>query len=123
MLIEKANLFAGLVERQKPDYKKNLKFHCHFSKLREYRYRSTFGGAGEVRDMDIEKILTGLADFQQFSRNPTLQRMLDDVDSRYQRSQPLTEKELSFVAAAGDPYSAFPGQKTKRDFPFRDGSA
>ena len=73
--------------------------------------------------MDIERLLTGLADFQKYSRNPTLQRMIEDVDSRYQRFQPITEEDLSSVAAAGDLYSAFTGQETERKSPFRDGSA
>lgn len=76
-----------------------------------------------MRDMDSERLLTGLADFQKFSRNPTLQRMIEDVEDRYQCFRPITVEDLSSVAAAGDPYSAFAGQKTERDFPFRDGTA
>ena len=73
--------------------------------------------------MDIERLLTGLADFQKYSRNPTLQRMIADVESRYQRFQPMTFEDLSSVAAAGDPYSAFAGQETGRDSLFRNGPA
>lgn len=52
--------------------------------------------------MDMEKLLTGLFDFQRFERNPDLQSLIDEVEGRYGVTE-VTDDELEMLAAAGDP--------------------
>ena len=56
--------------------------------------------------MEMESVLTKLFDFQSFARNPTLQRIIDQVEVRYgiPTVTDLSDAELSQLAAAGDPF-------------------
>ena len=53
--------------------------------------------------MDMEKLLTGLFDFQRFESDPALQSVIDEVDARYSGRE-LSDDELEMFSAAGDPY-------------------
>ena len=53
--------------------------------------------------MDMEKLLTGLFDFQRFESDPALQGVIDEVEMRY-FSEELSDDELDMLSAAGDPY-------------------
>ena len=58
----------------------------------------------EVKDLDMEKLLTGLFDFQKFEADPTLQRLIDEVEGRLTIEE-LSDDALSLLSAAGNPYS------------------
>ena len=48
---------------------------------------------------DFEKKLTNLFDYQRFTKNKELQRLINDVNSRYEAGAVLlNESDLSFVA-------------------------
>ena len=48
---------------------------------------------------DFEKKLTNLFDYQRFTKNKELQRLINDVNSRYETGAVLlNESDLSFVA-------------------------
>lgn len=65
--------------------------------------------------MDMEKLLTGLFDFQRFERSPALQSVIDEVEARY-FGEELSDGALSQISAAGDLYS-LPQDPGKRDKP------
>lgn len=48
----------------------------------------------------MEKKLKQLFDFQRFEKNQKLDKMIQETENYY--SKELSDKELSFVAAAGD---------------------
>jgi len=54
--------------------------------------------------LNMEKLLTGLFDFQKFEKEPTLQSVIDEVDARYFCAE-LSDGELDMLSAAGDPFS------------------
>ena len=49
----------------------------------------------------MEKLLTGLFDYQKFDAVPALQDVIDDVMSRYSRGTAMSDDMLGMVAAAG----------------------
>ena len=57
--------------------------------------------------MDMEKLLTGLFDFQKFEREPTLQSVIDGTEARYFGAE-LSDELLGAVSAAGDPFARTP---------------
>lgn len=61
----------------------------------------------------IESRLSRLFDYQRFERNKDLQRVINDVESRYDRGAVLlTESELSF-AAGGRTVDKIPSEEEK----------
>lgn len=57
--------------------------------------------------MDMEKLLTGLFDYQRFEQSPTLKGVLDEVEARY-FAEELSDDALKTLFAAGDLYSQTP---------------
>ena len=57
--------------------------------------------------MDTEKLLAGLLDYQRFAREPTLQRLIEDTETRC-FGEELSDDVLRTLSAAGDPYSKAP---------------
>ena len=51
----------------------------------------------------MERTLTQLFDLQRFAKNPALQAVIDEVDSRY-ACDALDDGALAQLSAAGDPY-------------------
>ncbi|MBR4718869.1 MAG: hypothetical protein IKP31_01360 [Lachnospiraceae bacterium] len=51
----------------------------------------------------MEEKLRRLFDFQRFIVNEDLQEVIDSVEARHTKAM-LTDDELDYVAAAGDPY-------------------
>lgn len=51
----------------------------------------------------MEGFLTDLFDFQRFVRNKDVQKVINEVDSRYKK-QPLDMRDLQTLNAAGDVY-------------------
>ena len=49
----------------------------------------------------MERLLTGLFDYQKFESVSALQDVIDDVMSRYSRGAALSDDALGMVAAAG----------------------
>ncbi len=64
--------------------------------------------------MDMEKLLTGLFDYQQFERSPALQGLIDEVEARY-FGEELPDEALELLSAAGDPYSRSPDPKKREE--------
>ena len=58
----------------------------------------------------MEKKLKALFDFQRFSKDPRLSRLIEETEERRERE--LSEEELSLVSAAGEtdrkPKNLFP---------------
>ena len=65
--------------------------------------------------MDMEKLLTGLFDFQRFEKDQALQGVIDEVEGRYFVEE-LSDDELELYSAAGDPYLQLLDPK-ERDVP------
>ena len=62
--------------------------------------------------MNMEKLLAGLFDFQRFEKEPALQSVIDEVEARYFCAE-LTDDELDTLSAAGDPFSQPPDPKER----------
>lgn len=62
--------------------------------------------------MDMEKLLTGLFDYQRFEQSPALKGVLDEVEARH-FSEELSDDALKTLFAAGDPYSQTPDPRRK----------
>ena len=60
--------------------------------------------------MNMEKLLAGLFDFQKFEKEPALQSVINEVEARYFCAE-LPEDELCMLSAAGDPFSQPPDPK------------
>ena len=54
--------------------------------------------------MDTDRLLAKLFDFQRFEDDPTLRRVIDEVEDRWSDEE-LSGDELSALSAAGDPYA------------------
>ncbi len=65
--------------------------------------------------MDMEKLLTGLFDFQRFERDPALKSVILDTEERY-FGEELSFDTLRTISAAGDPALQAP-DPMKRDKP------
>ena len=63
-------------------------------------------------NVNIEKTLTSLFDFQRFEQILELQRMIDEVEQKYGVTE-MTDDELDLLAAAGDPFSQGPAKLDK----------
>ena len=50
----------------------------------------------------MDKMLKALFDFQKFSGNSRLERLINDTESRYGNA--LSDDDLEYVNAAGDTY-------------------
>ena len=61
----------------------------------------------------MEKMLSRLFDFQRFENEPSLAKIIDDVEGRYERRNivRLSDDDLSFVAAAGEVSPVFRGNE------------
>ena len=62
--------------------------------------------------MNMEKLLAGLFDFQKFEKEPALQSVIDEVEARCFGAE-LTDDELDTLSAAGDPFSQPPDPKER----------
>lgn len=62
----------------------------------------------------MDEMLKALFDFQKFSGNSRLERLINDTESRYDNA--LSDDDLEYVNAAGDTYHP------KRDKHIREGS-
>ena len=62
--------------------------------------------------MNMEKLLAGLFDFQKFEKEPALQSVIDEVEARSFCAE-LTDDELDTLSAAGDPFSQPPDPKER----------
>ena len=56
----------------------------------------------QKRDINMEKMLKRLFDYQKFSGNSRLEAMIRDTESRY--DSVLSDDDLEYVNAAGDTY-------------------
>lgn len=53
----------------------------------------------------MENKLSRLFDYQKFASNPDLEKVIRGVEEKYSlNKQALSDDDLEFVAAAGDPY-------------------
>lgn len=52
-----------------------------------------------MEEIDVERMLRRVFDYQRFSPNRRLSAMIEEVENRYRA---LGDEELSLVAAAGD---------------------
>lgn len=52
-----------------------------------------------MEEIDVERMLRRVFDYQRFSPNRRLSAMIEEVENRYRS---LDDEELSLVAAAGD---------------------
>lgn len=68
----------------------------------------------QKRNINMEKTLKRLFDYQKFSGNSRLEAMIRDTESRY--DSVLSDDDLEYVNAAGDTYHP------KRDKHIREGS-
>ena len=66
--------------------------------------------------MDMEKLLSGLFDFQRFERNEALQSVIDGVGMR-RMGYELTDDELERLSAAGDPFLQMSSRNQKDRLP------
>ena len=57
--------------------------------------------------MDMERLLTGLFDYQRFERDPALQNLIDDTEARYFGAE-ISDDALDLVSAAGEPFIPLP---------------
>ena len=62
--------------------------------------------------MNMEKLLAGLFDFQKFEKESALQSVIDEVEARHFCAE-LTDDELDTLSAAGDPFSQPPDPKER----------
>ena len=62
--------------------------------------------------MNMEKLLAGLFDFQKFEKEPALQSVIDEVEARYFCAE-LADNALDTLSAAGDPFSQPPDPKER----------
>lgn len=65
----------------------------------------------------MEKKLSRMFDFQKFAANSELASIIDEVEGRYPECgvTALSDDDLSFIAAAGQPDFGYSGPPNKKD--------
>ena len=77
-------------------------------------FNAGYDDKGNIRDINMEKVLKQMFDYQKFYGNSHLEMLINDTESRY--GNVLCDDELEYVNAAGDFYHTKRFDQHREDF-------